>query len=340
LKRMNRCCLMTFILIFSFLFPALAEKEASQTDPMMVVDETPEPPGWLSEEDRDRLWMMETPEPRIPKIVDHASYPNTWKDFTFPKSAKVLDIWFPDIRDSDAAILVYEDRVWMLDCGDERAGERLKILLKQLGITRVNKLFNSHPHHDHLNGLTAVDDVAPVEELLICFPEDSTEHMKAAMEAAKERNIRVTHFGDEDVFRMADGRVTLSVWMKSDETRTMNDQSANTMVEYGDCRMLFTADMERAGQRDLLAAVGAEALQADIFKYPHHGKLVPDDDFFAAVNPEVVVITNYRKAGESWYYLAIKHIDMLYTNRDGVFLHLATDGVHWLCEYVPIVPVS
>ena len=272
----------------------------------------------------------------LPVVMDRATFPENYADFQFPEDAKILEIWFPDIRDADAAVLIYDGKAWMIDCGGEKAGARCALMITQLGIREIDKLFNTHPHHDHLMGLSLIDDVARVNELLICFPEDSTEHMKAAMEAAKERNIRVTHFGDEDVFRMADGRVTLSVWMKSDETRTMNDQSANTMVEYGDCRMLFTADMERAGQRDLLAAVGAEALQADIFKYPHHGKLEPDDDFFAAVNPEVVVITNYRKAGESWYYLAVKHIDMLYTNRDGVFLHLATDGVHWLCEYVPI----
>ena len=336
MKRFWKAWPAVFFLVLSLVGAAFGETAPAETDPMLVVDETPEPPGWIAPEDLDRLWIHETPEPQLPKVIDRASYPNSWKDFSFSKGAKVLDIWFPDIRDADAAVLVYEDRVWMLDCGDERTGERLQVLLKQLGITRVNRIFNSHPHHDHLNGLTWVDDAAPVEELLICFPEDATTHMEAAMEAAREREITVTHFGDEDVFRMGDGKVKLTVWMKSGDDRSMNDQSANTLIEYGDARMLFTADMERGGQRDLLAAVGAEALKADIFKYPHHGKLVPDDDFFAAVDPAVTVITNYRKAGESWYYLAVKHKDMLYTNREGVFLHLATDGVRWLCEYVPI----
>ena len=315
--------------------PLSAQAKTMTPDPMLVVEETPQPPAWLSPEDADRLWIQETPQPSLPKVIDRVNYPNLWQDFAFAKGSKVLDIWMPDIRDADAAVLKYGDDIWMIDCGEERTGEKLQVMLRQLGISRIDKLFNSHPHHDHLNGLKQVDDVAKVRELLICFPEDSTESMVEAMELAKERNIRVTHYEDDDVYVMGDEQVELTFWLKAGKDRTMNDQSAQTMLTYGEARMLFTADMERPGQRDLLAAVGPEALKADILKYPHHGKMTTDDAYLAAVDPELVVITNYYRAGESWYYLAVKHIDMAYTNKVNVFLHLATDGKHWIAEYVP-----
>ena len=321
-------------LLFALL-PAGGWAAPKTPDPMLVVEETPVLPAWLSPEDADRLWVQETPRPSLPKVIDRTNYPNLWADYSFPKGSKVLDIWIPDIRDADAAVLKYEDDIWMIDCGEERTGEKLQVMLKQLGIQRIDKLFNSHPHHDHLTGLKLVDDVAKVQELLVCFPEDSTEVMIAAMELAKERKIRVTHYADDDVYVMGDERVELTFWMKADESRSMNDQSAQTMLVYDECRMLFTADMERGGQRDLLAAVGAEALKADILKYPHHGKMTTDDAYLAAVDPELVVITNYYRAGESWYYLTVKHIDIAYTNKANVFLHLATDGERWICEYVP-----
>ena len=275
-------------------------------------------------------------EPELPVVIDRSADASAWPDFSFPEDAQLLEIWMPDIRDADAAILTFGGEVWMIDCGDVRAAKRLVILMRQLGIERVDRLFNSHPHHDHLNGLEMTADTAEIGELLICFPENATEHMKQAMTVCADRGIPVTAYEDGDTFAMGDGAVTLQIRQETQAGLSMNDMSALTMVRYGERSMLFTADVEKPGQRALLADTDAAALRADILKYPHHGKLTLEDAFLAAVSPELVVITNYRQFGESYPYLTNKKIPIVYTNRDKIFLHLATDGRHWLCEYVPI----
>ena len=279
----------------------------------------------------------------LPVVMDRATFPENYADFQFPEDAKILEIWFPDIRDADAAVLIYDGKAWMIDCGGEKAGARCALMITQLGIREIDKLFNTHPHHDHLMGLSLIDDVARVNELLICFPEDSTETMISALQVAAERDIPVTTFGDEDTFSMGDGQVTFKVWMKSREELSINDRSAQILVSYGDRKMLFMADMERPGQRDLAAAVPAEELKVDVFKYPHHGKLEMADELLTLMDPDMAIITNYRRYGKSFYYLGRRGVNMLYTNRDSVFLRVATDGEHWVCEYVPIkqmVPVD
>ncbi len=272
----------------------------------------------------------------FPTVIDRSEQTAAWPDFSFDKETQLLEIWMPDIRDADAAILIYGEDIWMIDCGDERAARRLVLLMNQLDITRVDRLFNSHPHHDHLNGLEMTADIASIGELLICFPKDSTDHMKKAAAFAEERGIRMAEYGDGDDFAMGDGRVTLHIWQLEQEGLSMNDLSAQTMVRYGERSMLFTADMEKAGQQVLLQKVGAKALKADILKYPHHGKLTLDDAFLEAVDPALVVITNYRQFGDSYRYLKEKGKSIVYTNRDKIFLHLITDGKYWLCEYVPL----
>ncbi len=283
--------------------------------------------------------VSEENEPEYPIVIDRSSDRNAWPDFAFPEDAEILDIWMPDIRDADATVLRFGDEVWMIDCGDVRAARRLVILLRQLGITAIDRMFNSHPHHDHIQGLEMTDDTARVKELYVCFPregEKATEHMKYAMKVAKERGIAVFDYGDEDDFYMGNGKVTFHVWQKQDPSFTVNDLSAQMMLRYGERSMLFTADMEKPGQRKLLEEVGAEALKADILKYPHHGKLTLADEFLYAVRPELTVITNYRQYGYSYNYMKDRNFPLVYTNRDRIFLHLATDGKHWLCEYIPM----
>ena len=271
-----------------------------------------------------------------PAVINRTVDADAWRDFRFAKDAKLLEVWMPDIRDADAAVIMYDGDVWMLDCGDEKAALRTAILLNQLGVKEIGMLFNSHPHHDHLDGLWTVNNTARVEELLVCFPKDSTESMIRAMQTAEELNIVVSEYKDEDQFLMGDGEVSLTFWQKVEETASMNDQSAQTMLRYGERSMLFMADMERHGQRVFARALEPDVIKADIIKYPHHGKLEMADECLLAISPKLAVITNYRGAGRSRYYLGRRNVEIVYTNRDSVFTHLVTDGKNWIVEYVPI----
>ena len=272
-----------------------------------------------------------------PKVIDRWTDPAAYPDFAFSPEDDLLEIWFPRIRDRDAAIFLYQDECWMLDCSDEQAETRVVPLLQALGIERIDRLINTHPHHDHLNGLYAVNAAAPVSELMICFPEDATENMVNAVSYCREQQIKITHFGDEQVFCMGDQVVRFLAWQKSGEEETINDRSAQFMVSYGDCDMLFTADLETRGQDQLLEALGAEPLKADILRYPHHGKKAMRDALFQAISPSFVVITGSEgtpEVQESTHYLNTFYsgIPRAYTTRG--YLHLVTDGRHWLCEMV------
>ena len=254
----------------------------------------------------------------------------------FPMDADLLHIWFPNIMNADEAILIFQGETWLIDCGDEKNGARGGELISRLGIDRIRKLFNTHPHHDHLNGLRITDETAKVEELRICFGGASTEHMIRAVTYAEENGIRVAEFRDGSEFAMGDGSVTLKFWCNTDPSLDMNNQSAQTLVRYGERTILFTADMERSGQANLLTRVAASALKADLLKYPHHGKTALEEEFLRAVNPEAAIITN--KTVADWggvRYLEAKGVPYIYTNQTGVYLHLVTDGEHWIVEQVP-----
>lgn len=276
-----------------------------------------------------------------PKVIDRISFPDAWPDFSFSGEDDLLEIWLPPIRDQDAAVFRYQDQVWMLDCGDERAREEIVPMLKYLGITRIDRLINTHPHHDHLNGLYSIDEAVPVEELLICFPEDATVHMTAAMEYCRGNGIRVTSFEDESLFSMGDGLVTFLAWMKTDESEDLNNRSAQFMVSYGACDYFTMADMEQRGQRQLVEAVPAELLKADILRYPHHGKQAMNEELFRAISPSLVIITNAARIVEirdSSRFLDYKHIPVAYTHYPNTLIHLVTDGMRWLCENVVYDP--
>ena len=307
---------------------------------------TPVPQTWMDD------YTPPSPEPAVParvahptpgptelprqSIIDHINYPRELRDFRFAKDAKLLEIWFPNIRDADAAILTFGGQVYMIDCGDERSSARTNVLLNQLGIHHVDILFTSHLHHDHINGLALMTDVASVGEVKVCFPLESTGSGELLKQVTAERNIPVSEFQSGDWFTMGEkGEVTLLFLRNYDPMMDMNNQSAQTVVRYKDRSILFTADMEKNGQAQMLKHVDSKLLKCDIIKYPHHGKSAMYEDFYKAVSPSLAIVTSLqgrKDAGQS--YLVAKHLPAAFTSLKGQFIHLATDGTYWLCEYV------
>ena len=281
----------------------------------------------------------------VPEVINRVENPEAEAEFSFPENAKILHIWFPNVMNADEAILIYDGEVWLIDCGDKQMGKRGAELIQKLGVSGIGKVINTHPHHDHLEGLQVTDKAAKVEELLVCFSEEDIRHAKSvkrfknAVAYAEKNGITVTSFEEGSVLAMGDGNVTLTCYVNTDESLDLNNRSAQIMIRYGERSILFMADMEKPGQSVMLERVPAEELKADLLKYPHHGKSAMDDLFLEAVDPEAAIITN--KKVESWKgvkYLKKNRIPYYYTNvyqnRKPLYLHLMTDGEHWVMERV------
>ncbi len=276
------------------------------------------------------------PTPAPPAVMDRTKDPLAYASFRFRLDADLLEIWFPNIMNADEALLRYQGQTWLIDCGDNKMGGRGVEMMKKLGVTKIDKLFNTHPHHDHINGLAVTDKAFPVQELLICFDADSTPHMVTALAYAEESGIPVSSYQDGDVFSMGDGRVTLKFYINTDPSLDMNNASAQTLIQFGGRRIMFTADMEKLGQADLAGRVDPKDLQADILKYPHHGKSILDPTYAEAVSPLFAVVTNLDVDWEGTRYLKRMNIPYAVTNREGNYLRLITDGEFWLAEYIPV----
>ena len=249
----------------------------------------------------------------------------------FAENAELLEVWFPQMINCDAALLRYGDEVILIDCCSESYAKRLLVLLDGLGITHIRTIYNTHPHHDHLLGFMQVADHVQVDELAVCFPEDTNDRMKTAVAAAAERNIPVTHYGDGDIIHI--GPAMLDVYQRADDDWSINNRSAMMRLKMGERTMLFTADMEKKALDRAVETIPVQELQSDILKHPHHGLTLLNDDFAGAVQPLLSIITNNTRAQKACYDLRLRKIPYIYTSSG--YTHLVTDGAIWFVEVVP-----
>ena len=263
----------------------------------------------------------------IIRTKDAAAYPSLHLD----ESAEQLEVVFPKVRDADAAIIRCGNEVVLIDCASAGQAKAVVKALQTMGVTRIKSVVSTHPHYDHLEGLAIVADAVQVDELRICFHEKYNDRMEEAVAVCAARNISVVHYADGDVLTI--GGATLTSYLKGDANWDLNGQSAVQMLRFGERAMLFTADATNRAQKRLVEKVGADALKADILKYPHHGLNAMAEPFKAAVSPELAIITNMSpRTGDAVYQMRLARISYLYTTTGAI--RARTDGAIWIVDYL------
>ena len=263
-----------------------------------------------------------------PVLIDHINAPEIQADFAFAEDAALLEVIFPQILNCDAIFIRCGGETILVDCATQGQAKRIINMCKQLGITRIDRVINTHPHEDHIGGFRDLIKEVEVGELWICFSEDYNDHITKAVGYAEKAGIPVVTYGDGDTLTL--GGAIIEVWQLTDLTE-LNDCSAQFYITFGERTFLMAADLERTGQAQYVTWKG-EALQADILKYPHHGLEKLNDDYLALVSPLYFVVTNNQRSTDGKTYIKRSGIPCAWTVPG--FVTLTTDGATWLVDWV------
>jgi competence protein ComEC len=216
---------------------------------------------------------------------------------------------------------------------------RVVPFLEAQGVRRLDLVVASHPHPDHIGGLSAVFEAVEVGELWVCWHElESNPWLRSLLERARRRGVRVTQ-----PRRLRLGQVTIRpLWPRSaeggcaDPAYDANDNSIVLRVEHGRGALLLTGDIEEPAEADLVAL--NLPIRSQVLKVPHHGSNSSSSlAFLRAVSPRVAVVScgagnsfrfphghvleRYRRLG----------VPLVRTDRQGaVRIELFSDGeVRW-----------
>lgn len=246
----------------------------------------------------------------------------------FAEDAETFDLYVCPILGADSMVLTVQGQTMLVDMGADTAYKAIRSILEDLGCERIDIAFNSHPHNDHLGSMKHVLKDYPVDTFMTAFPEDYTGPaviQKAALKEVRAAGVPIVTVKDGDTFTLGDARMTV---IKQDEYDGANRLSAMLRIEYGDCKLLLTGDVEGKAQTYLAQT---HDLSADIFKYPHHGLARLDPAFLEAIGAEYAFFTHgYLDTKEAQKQLTEAGIPHDFATW-GV-IHLSSNGEYWLVE--------
>jgi len=168
--------------------------------------------------------------------------------------------------------------------------------LQYSGVSSLSGIIISHPQMDHMGGvLSVMERIHPGRIWWNPIPTHSRA-LREILAAAASRRIPNLH-ADRTVKPMNLGNARLfflnsrhGTVLKNNSSRDLNNSSVVLRLEFRDVSFLFTGDLEREGEDELLSS--GENLRADVLKVGHHGSNTSTSlRFLKAVQPKIAVIS-------------------------------------------------
>lgn len=236
------------------------------------------------------LWMacpVRGASPSPPEFTQPATPPARIDPLPAPPGPDtVLRVTFLDVGQGDAVLLqAPEGRTALIDAG---RGDIVP-LLREMGVAQLDLVIATHPHADHIGGMTGVIEAFPVRYFMDNGDPHSTATYRRLL-AALETRPEITYL-EAAPRTISLGSATIEVLpLLPRGTVGPNDRSVSVVVRYGDFTALLSGDSE---VRQLTHLTGLGVVPAlTLLKAPHHGS---DNGFtwgfLRAARPRVVVVS-------------------------------------------------
>ncbi|MBB6217948.1 competence protein ComEC [Anaerosolibacter carboniphilus] len=164
-------------------------------------------------------------------------------------------------------------------------------LLKN-GISKIDIIFASHAHNDHVGGLIQVLDKLRVGFVIAGTDVFQTEDWVALEKECKEKNIEI-HFLKKGSEIMIEEDVTMKVLHPDEELiqssrDDVNNNSLVLLMNYKNKKILWTGDIEAEAENVMLHHY--PGLDVNVVKVPHHGSVYSStEQWIQSIKPEISV---------------------------------------------------
>ncbi len=205
-----------------------------------------------------------------------------------PSGANGVALHYIDVGDADSTLVVCEGRAMLVDGGDIGGGGAVIDYLKSQGVERLDYMVGTHPHADHMGGLSEVLQQIDADRFFCPMAESGLGVFRHFQRAVREKGGQIEAAKAGDRFRL--GGATVTVESPDKTYKALNDMSLVLRIEYKDVSFLIEGDAQIQAELDMVA--GGRAKKADVLRVGHHGSGDSSAaEYLAKVKPKYAVIS-------------------------------------------------
>ena len=230
--------------------------------------------SYFSESEEDPTTVPTTDEVTTEETTTSKGTPETEESTsTETQSESILsegstfEIHFLDVGQADAALVLCDDEAMLIDGGNAEDSSLIYSYLKTHGIDNLQYILCTHPHEDHVGGLSGALNYATVGTVYCSMNSYDSKTFDSFERYVEKQGKEIEIPSAGDTFSL--GSSTISILGPMGYYSDPNNMSVVLRIQYGNTSFIFSGDAEIDSEQDILNS-GAN-LKSTLLKVGHHG---------------------------------------------------------------------
>lgn len=185
---------------------------------------------------------------------------------TFYGQNGLLTAHYIDVGQGDSEFIELPNGECMLiDAGESGSGTYIADYISDLGYDTIDYLVATHPHSDHIGGMTTIIETFDIENIFMPKVSTNTVTYQELLEVISDKEYKIKT-AEAGVYVVDDGELCIKLIAPVRDYADLNNASAVIKIEYKEIGLLFMGDAEILAENDIYLDV-----DCDVIKVGHHG---------------------------------------------------------------------